>query len=118
MFSVCAVPSAPLLQHVSNPRIHLSPADVRNERHEHQCPPGLVVQRQDRWHPGSDSKKFANVSVLCSEVELGALSLRIPTFADVTDVPGLGISQSLANFDEILRYVSGSISVVGLRVPI
>ena len=65
-----------------------------------------------------DSKKFAEVSVLCSEAELGASSLRMLTFADVTDVPGLGISRSLANFREILRYVWGSISVVGLRVPI
>ena len=42
----------------------------------------------------------------------------MPTFADMTVVPGLGFSWSLVNFDDILRYVWGCISVVGLRIPV
>ena len=43
-------------------RGHLSPADVHNERHEHQCPLGLVVHRQEHWHLSSDGKKVPAAS--------------------------------------------------------
>ena len=36
----------------------------------------------------------------------------------MTDVPGLGISQSLVNFDEMLRHVWSSNSVVGVPIPV
>ena len=42
----------------------------------------------------------------------------MPTFADMIDVPGLGISLSLVNFDEHFRYVWGSIAVVEIRIPV
>ena len=42
----------------------------------------------------------------------------MPTFAGMTDVPGLGISQSLVNFDEMLRHVWSFNSVVGVPIPV
>ena len=66
--------------------------------------------------PVQMAQMFAELSVMCSEVELG--TRRMFTFADITVVPGLGISQSFVNVDQNLRYVSSSISVVGLRIPI
>ena len=82
------------------------------------------VHRQEHWHPSSDSTKFAELCVQCSEVELGSGSVwfdrvsACPPSPIWTDVLGLGISLSLVNFDEPLRYVWCSIAVVGVRTPV
>ena len=73
-------------------RGHLSPADVHNQRHEHQCPLGLVVHRQEHWHLSSDGKKVPAAS---------GGTWHQASRCDTTVVPGLGISQRLVNVDQI-----------------
>ena len=65
------------------------------------------VHRQDHWHPGSDSKKVRR-SVRASAARWnsapeGLCFDRVSECSPSpiwTDVPGLGISQSLVNFDD------------------
>merc|ERR1712107_682787 len=51
-------------------------------------------------------------------VNIGGVSFEDYTFAEVTDVSGLGISYSLGKFDGICGMAWGSISVDGVRTPV
>ena len=51
-------------------------------------------------------------------VNIGGVSIADYTFAEVTDVSGLGISYSLGKFDGICGMAWGSISVDGVRTPV
>ena len=81
------------------------------------------VHRQEYWRPISDGRRFAKLSVQCSEVST-RLRKRLhrvsacPPSPIWTDVPGLGISLSLVNFDEHLRVCLGFHCRVGVRIPV